>query len=200
MRTCGGRAVPLTQRAGDTRGGVNRTNTQMLEHADIFVFQNACRNNFQHPCCDGYCPKQRDVSLTFRFTQLIAPHHHIFRHRQATSPRQPFTFMSGRGHAKNGKLPQVGHKGAPRRRRRVISDNISSISRSAIRRLARRGGVVRVSGGIYEESRGILLFFLENVLRDAVVYTEYAGRKTVSATDIVYTVKHRGQKLYGFGV
>ena len=59
---------------------------------------------------------------------------------------------------------------------------------------------MRVSGGIYEESRGILLFFLENVLRDAVVYTEYAGRKTVSATDIVYAVKHRGQKLYGFGV
>lgn len=37
------------------------------------------------------------------------------------------------------------------------------ITKPAIRRLARRGGVKRISGLIYEETRGILKIFLENV-------------------------------------
>ena len=76
-----------------------------------------------------------------------------------------------------------------RRRRRPIRDNIQGISKPAIRRLARRGGVKRISGLIYEETRGVLKVFLENVLRDAVTYTEHARRKTVSATDVVFALK-----------
>ena len=34
-----------------------------------------------------------------------------------------------------------------------------------------------ISGLIYEETRGILKIFLENVIRDAVTYTEHARRK-----------------------
>ncbi|GFP85278.1 histone h4 type viii, partial [Phtheirospermum japonicum] len=49
---------------------------------------------------------------------------------------------------------------------------------SAIRHLARRGGVKRISDLIYEETRGILKIFLKNVIRDAVTYTEHAKRKT----------------------
>jgi histone H3/H4 len=37
------------------------------------------------------------------------------------------------------------------------------LSCQAIRRLARRGGVKRISGLIYEETRGVLKIFLENV-------------------------------------
>ena len=37
------------------------------------------------------------------------------------------------------------------------------ITKPAIRRLARRGGVKRISGLIYEETRGVLKIFLENV-------------------------------------
>ena len=39
----------------------------------------------------------------------------------------------------------------------------SGITKPAIRRLARRGGVKRISGLIYEETRGVLKIFLENV-------------------------------------
>jgi histone H3/H4 len=70
----------------------------------------------------------------------------------------------------------------------------------AIRRLARRGGVKRISNLIYEETRIILKIFLENVIRDAVTYTEHARRKTVTAMDIVYSLKRQGRTLYGFGV
>jgi histone H3/H4 len=53
-------------------------------------------------------------------------------------------------------------------------------------RLARRGGVKRISGLIYEETRGVLKIFLENVIRDSVTYTEHSKRKTVTALDVVY--------------
>ncbi|KAL5007280.1 hypothetical protein ScPMuIL_016086 [Solemya velum] len=42
-------------------------------------------------------------------------------------------------------------------------------------------------------------FFLENVIRDAVTYTEHAKRKTVTAMDVVYALKRQGRTLYGFG-
>jgi histone H4 len=87
----------------------------------------------------------------------------------------------------------------------------------AIRRLARRGGVKRISGLIYEETRGVLKIFLENVMnisclcsrfifniavqviRDSVTYTEHAKRKTVTSLDVVYALKRSGRTLYGFG-
>ena len=62
----------------------------------------------------------------------------------------------------------------------MLRDNIQGITKPAIRRLARRGGVKRISGLIYEETRGVLKVFLENVIRDAVTYTEHAKRKTVT--------------------
>ena len=74
-----------------------------------------------------------------------------------------------------------------------------ALQKPAIRRLARRGGVKRISGLIYEETRGVLKVFLENVIRDAVTYTEHARRKTVTALDVVYALKRQGRTLYGFG-
>ncbi|XP_075061926.1 histone H3-like [Mixophyes fleayi] len=58
---------------------------------------------------------------------------------------------------------------------------------------------LRISGLIYEETRGVLKVFLENVIRDAVTYTEHAKRKTVTAMDVVYALKRQGRTLYGFG-
>ena len=85
------------------------------------------------------------------------------------------------------------------RHRLVIRDNIQGITKPALRRLARRAGVKRVSGLIYEEARGVLKVFLENVIRDSVTYTEHAHRKTVTAMDVVYALKRQGRTLYGFG-
>ncbi|MGH0125864.1 UNVERIFIED_CONTAM: hypothetical protein FKN15_074284 [Acipenser sinensis] len=73
------------------------------------------------------------------------------------------------------------------------------ITKPTIRRLARRRGVKRISGLIYEETRGVLKVFLENVIRDAVTYTEHTKRKTVTAMDVVYALKRQGRTLYGFG-
>ncbi|KAE8287756.1 Histone H2A [Larimichthys crocea] len=101
--------------------------------------------------------------------------------------------------AKKGKGGKGLGKGGAKRHRKVLRDNIQGITKPAIRRLARRGGVKRISGLIYEETRGVLKVFLENVIRDAVTYTEHAKRKTVTAMDVVYALKRQGRTLYGFG-
>ncbi|GJQ66930.1 hypothetical protein Trydic_g7947 [Trypoxylus dichotomus] len=98
--------------------------------------------------------------------------------------------MTGRGKGGKG----LG-KGGAKRHRKVLRDNIQGITKPAIRRLARRGGVKRISGLIYEETRGVLKVFLENVIRDAVTYTEHAKRKTVTAMDVVYALKRQGRTL-----
>tara|TARA_X000000368_G_scaffold404227_1_gene380029 strand:+ start:1361 stop:1681 length:321 start_codon:yes stop_codon:yes gene_type:complete len=77
-------------------------------------------------------------------------------------------------------------------------DSIQGITKPAIRRLARRGGVKRISGLMYEETRVVLRSFLDAVIRDAVTYTEHARRKTVTAMDVVYALKRQGRTLYGF--
>ena len=120
----------------------------------------------------------------------------VFDSFTAASLQQPqhSTNMSGRGKGFKG----MG-KGGARRHRKVLRDNIQGITKPAIRRLARRGGVKRISGLIYEETRGVLKVFLENVVRDAVTYTEHARRKTVTALDVVHALKRQGRTLYGFG-
>jgi len=82
--------------------------------------------------------------------------------------------------------------------RKVFRDNIQGITKPAIRRLARRGGVKRISGLIYEETRGVLKVFLERAIRDAVTYTEHARRKTVTVMDVFYALKRQGRTIYGY--
>ena len=57
------------------------------------------------------------------------------------------------------------------------------ITKPAIRRLARRGGVKRISGLIYEETRGVLKIFLENV---GVSFRELLASVIAHLIDIGY--------------
>src|SRR5690349_24918232 len=99
--------------------------------------------------------------------------------------------MSGRGKGGKG----LG-KGGAKRHSKILRDNIQGITKPAIRRLARRGGVKRISGLVYEEAGSILKVFLEHVIRDAVIYTEHAKRRTITALDVVYALKRQGRALY----
>lgn len=118
-------------------------------------------------------------------------------------------FVAPEGHAKrarerywkaeNRKIREKATRRADQRRRAIGRDNIQGVTKPSIKRLARRGGVKRISGLIYEETRGTLKVFLENVIRDAVTYTEHGRRKTVTAMDVIYALKIHGRTLYGFG-
>ena len=76
---------------------------------------------------------------------------------------------------------------APKRHRKQLKDCIQGISSASIRRMARRGGVKRISGVVYEEARGALKNFVQNVLRGCITLTEHARRNTVTMMDVVCT-------------
>lgn len=101
--------------------------------------------------------------------------------------------MYGRGKGGKG----LG-KGGVKRHRKLLRDSIQGIKNPAIRRLARRAGVQRVSGLIYEDTRAALKLFLDSVIRDSITYTENARRKTITVMDVMYALKRRGHTLYGF--
>merc|ERR1712076_157578 len=119
--------------------------------------------------------------------------------QKRTTEMAPRAKIGGRGKGKGGM--GGGKSGAKRMDfgRKTLRESILGITKPAMRRLARRGGVKRISSYIYEETRAVLRSFLENVVRDSVVYTEHAKRKTVTALDVVYALKRQGRTLYGFG-
>ncbi|CAK8691942.1 unnamed protein product [Clavelina lepadiformis] len=140
-------------------------------------------------------PKGKGASGSFKLVPVEKKKKpKVVKKKPAVTKPKHRSIMSGRGKGGKG----LG-KGGAKRHRKVLRDNIQGITKPAIRRLARRGGVKRISGLIYEETRGVLKVFLENVIRDAVTYTEHAKRKTVTALDVVYALKRQGRTLYGFG-
>lgn len=74
-----------------------------------------------------------------------------------------------------------------------------TMTRGGIRRLARRGGVKRISDGIYHDTRNFVEEFLKSIIKDASVFADNSRRKTITAMDVVYSLKRNGKVLYGFG-
>jgi len=74
--------------------------------------------------------------------------------------------IAGRG-AGSGGLGKTHSGGKTRvnlkRHRKILKDNIRGITKPAIRRVARRGGVKRISAQIYDDTRSALKTFLEGV-------------------------------------
>lgn len=93
-----------------------------------------------------------------------------------------------------GKAPLSGTKRHLRKER--LRDNILGVTAPAIRRLARRGGIKRIDGKIYETTREVLKYFLTKVIGDAMTYTEYAHRKTVMHMDVQRALKAHKITLY----
>lgn len=82
--------------------------------------------------------------------------------------------MQGKG--KNGVKIQknrvkVEHKMGAGRRFRVYKKEIrNNISRGAIRRLAKRGGVMRLSLGVYEEILDFVNYYMTLILKNSTVF------------------------------
>ena len=83
-----------------------------------------------------------------------------------------------------------------KRRRRVLRDNIQGITKPDIRRMARRAGIKRMSGTIYDETRQLMKGFMMEIIRDAVIYSDHANRSTVTPMDVAHSLKRQGMTLY----
>lgn len=76
----------------------------------------------------------------------------------------------------------------------------TSLTKGSIRRLARRGGIKRISDQVYDQTRDFVDYFLNSIVKDAAVFAEHAKRKTITAMDVIYALKRCGRSLYGYGV
>lgn len=74
------------------------------------------------------------------------------------------------------------------------------MTRGGIRRLARRGGVKRISEGVYAETRDFVDYFLNTIVKDAAVVCENSKRRTITAMDVMYALKKCGRTIFGFHV
>ncbi|OTA89921.1 hypothetical protein M434DRAFT_398349 [Hypoxylon sp. CO27-5] len=107
--------------------------------------------------------------------------------------------MPGKAIPRGGKGGKgLGGKGGIKRHRKILRDNIQGITKPDIRRLARRGGVKRISAQIYPEVREALRARLQQVIGYCVMYTEYRQRKTVTINDVLHSLKQIGRPIYGF--
>ncbi|KAK6176672.1 hypothetical protein SNE40_014925 [Patella caerulea] len=91
--------------------------------------------------------------------------------------------MVGAVHGQKG----IGHGGA-KRHRKLHCDNILGVNNESVRRFARRGGVKRICGLIYQTKRTIPQIFLEHVIRDAIAYAE-EGHREVTSSDVKNALK-----------
>ena len=95
--------------------------------------------------CHAYTEVVTSTSLRSQYKEApLLTLHHILKLDQKSKK------MSGRGKGGKG----LG-KGGAKRHRKVLRDNIQGITKPAIRRLARRGGVKRISGLISWCPQGI---------------------------------------------
>ncbi|KAK2746368.1 hypothetical protein FQN57_003250 [Myotisia sp. PD_48] len=91
----------------------------------------------------------------------------------------------------------------PRRHTKLLRDNILGITKPAIRRLARRGGVVRMKADIYPTIRQVVYLRLQEMMKQLVAVlvssdTPGHARKTITSLDVVYVLKRMGTPIYGF--
>ncbi|KUJ16372.1 histone-fold-containing protein [Mollisia scopiformis] len=105
---------------------------------------------------------------------------------------------SGPGGRGLGKTSSKTHKPL-KRNRKIIKDTIIGITKGDIKRLARRGGVKRISGTIYNGIREAMKDHLATILKDVTAIVDYQNRKTVTVGDVVFALKRLDRPIYGFG-
>jgi histone H4 len=105
--------------------------------------------------------------------------------------------MAGRGKTGKQASRSAAKKTTSRYDPKVFATGV--ITNGSIRRLARRGGVKRISFATHESVRDYINDFLERVVRDSLTYAEHSKRMTITAMDVVYALKKNGRVIYGYG-
>jgi histone H4 len=96
--------------------------------------------------------------------------------------------------------------GKKKKHRKILRDNIQGITKSVIAKLCQRAGIVRISGPVYEEIRGIIRVYLESLIKNSMLHATGKYRSTVLVEDVNaasgtkgYTVSGLKVKHYSFG-
>ncbi|KAF9694526.1 hypothetical protein EKO04_007423 [Ascochyta lentis] len=118
---------------------------------------------------------------------------------QVASPSASRASQLGIGLGKGAAgLGGLGKGKGIKRHAKVQRDTIQGVTKGDIRRLARRGGVKRISATTYDDIRQALKSRLHNILREVIAVVEHTGRKTVCVSDIIFVLNRQGRPIYGF--
>jgi len=71
-----------------------------------------------------------------------------------------------------------------------------AFKRPGIKRIARRAGVVRLGGLMYEEIRGVAKVYLYHVIRLALIFMEYRKSRTLKYEDVKQSLDRLGFKAW----
>lgn len=82
---------------------------------------------------------------------------------------------------------------AARKFKKILIDNIGGITKAAIHRMILKAGFKEASDTSYPEVRGVLKLYLQNVIKDTLVYTEHDKVVRVQ-------VRHVQKALEGLGM
>jgi histone H4 len=83
-----------------------------------------------------------------------------------------------------------------RHKKKPLKPALAGITKGDVRRLARRGGVVRMNEHCPDTIRDALKEFMTKIMKDAVLYSDIAGRRTIVQEDITRSLKRHGRPLY----
>ncbi|OAQ97876.1 hypothetical protein LLEC1_04541 [Akanthomyces lecanii] len=95
-----------------------------------------------------------------------------------------FAQQTARGGPQQLRKGVAGKTIGARRSRKIVKDAVSGVTRPAIRRLARRGGVKRMSAAIYEVARKVMRDHLTEILKICCIYVDHRKTKTVTTQDV----------------
>lgn len=84
-------------------------------------------------------------------------------------------------------------------RRKVYRDSVRDISNPSLKRLVYKAGIPRVSGKVYEELRGVMKVYTEEVVRLAIKVAEYKKQKTILLKDVENAISQLGSAYIAHG-
>ena len=70
----------------------------------------------------------------------------------------------------------------------MLRDNIQGLKNPEYLRLAHKAGIKRMNGICYDELRGITQVWLNDLVKDAVTFTENRRAKTVNVNDVIAAI------------
>lgn len=79
--------------------------------------------------------------------------------------------------------------------KKVLRNNIEGISKPALQRILRRAGVKRIKGQMYDELRSVMKRYMENMIKNIVVFVEHDKRKTIQMEDLTAALEINGVYL-----
>ena len=133
-----------------------------------------------------------DTQTTPKRGSITAVQKKVLFPREDVEPDESDVFFTPRTSPEQSVVRRV--VSVPRRHRRILLSN--GLTNGDVRRLARRGGVKRISKLVRADVNEALRSFLTEAIKKTVVITTYANRRTVSVTDVLMALKSIGRTIY----